>query len=56
MSIMDTCSICARPLEHGAFPHLHAECLAEELPREVAGVVLGTLVHLLAPAILVWAA
>jgi hypothetical protein len=52
---MDTCDICARPLEGAALSGMHPECVAERLPRDVAVTMVSVLVLVLAPALAVWA-
>jgi hypothetical protein len=52
---METCGICEHPLDESALAGVHAGCFAERLPRDAGVAAIGVLVHVLAPALLVWA-
>ncbi len=53
---MDSCGLCARPLDGAGLSGAHPECVAERLPGDVAVALVAMLAVVLAPALVVWAA
>jgi|tagenome__1003787_1003787.scaffolds.fasta_scaffold19057666_1 hypothetical protein len=52
---MDSCHVCARPLDGAALSGVHPQCVAERLPGDLAVAVFAALAVVLAPALVVWA-